>query len=237
MEADAEAAFPAPPDDVASAQRESEAVTSSQHRRRRPIRADHVANVDAMYNHVNEDASHFPRTRATGRDNTANSFHEISAPTSRQRPSHATTDSNPLQQQSQQQFSGSNSNLNSAFLKHRARFNSNNSNSNSSNGFLVNGQDDDAKMQAFHSVSSTRPTRSRSQPAVHHLNQLGELQSVGGSSRQLHSGNQQRGGLEVRRTTGTNWCFELNNLHFLHIFLNQTVFESSRRNFASHDRV
>ena len=68
MEADAEAAFPAPPDDVTQQQQQQQQQQQPEttHRRRRPIRADHDANMEAMYNHHAQRQRHLTST-ATGR--------------------------------------------------------------------------------------------------------------------------------------------------------------------------
>ena len=185
MEADAEAAFPAPPDDVTQPQEPppppQDVVTS--HRRRRPIRADHEANMESMYNHHNappeeHNEKSYVRTRSGSRDSTVgNMFNDISSSRQRQ----IRSDSNLVQQQQNhnvpqshhqsssnpQQYGTNSNNLNSAFLKTRARFAKQNQYS----------QDDDSKLHA-QQMPLQRTSRSRSQPAVHHLHNMnnGELQ-------------------------------------------------------------
>ena len=210
MEADAEAAFPAPPDDAMTPTKDL-MTSQPQQRRRRPIRGDHETNMEVMFNHVTEEPAPYPRTRSGSRDITGDP--SVPKPT-RQRP--LRSDGNNMQQQQQQQTSTtlqqlkaqslqqlkaqslqqqqhnvsqlqqqqySGNNINSVFLKNRARFNS-----------KYSGQDDDAKMMA-----RQRTTRSHSQPAVHHLHHLtnGDLQPAGSSNRQLQHGDQQRAVFEV----------------------------------------
>ena len=51
MEADAEAAFPAPPDGVTHQEPPEVIASQQQHRRLRPVRPDHNANMEVVYNH------------------------------------------------------------------------------------------------------------------------------------------------------------------------------------------
>ena len=183
MEADAEAAFPAPPDDIIQQQQQQQETT---HRRRRPIRADHDANMEAMYNHHAAPApsdehsertlASYVRTRSGSRDSATNLFsNDISA--SRQRP--ARPDSNSMmQQQSNQPASQSSTNnhqqkytsnqSNSAFLRTRARF---------AKQSQQYSQDDAGPAAHAHAhghqvVPLQRTSRSHSQPAVHHLHNM-----------------------------------------------------------------
>ena len=187
MEADAEAAFPAPPDDVIQQQQQQQETA---HRRRRPIRANHDAKLDAMYSHhaaptpapsdeLSERTSvSYVRTRSGSRDNVGNVFgNDISA--SRQRS--ARPDSNSMQQQGNQAASQSRNNSNS----HQQKYTSNQSNSaflRTRARFAKQSQysQDDAAAAAAHAHAHTqhqvaplqRTSRSHSQPAVHHLHSM-----------------------------------------------------------------
>ena len=194
MEADAEAAFPAPPDDVSQQQQQQQETT---HRRRRPIRADHDANMEAMYNHqaapaasdevIERTPASYVRTRSGSRDNLGNVFgNDISA--SRQRS--ARPDSNSMQQQSNQpapQSSNSNhqpkyssNQSNSAFLRTRARF------AKQSQQYSQDDAGPAAHVHAHgHQVTPLqRTTRSHSQPAVHHLHNMNAAGVGGGEFQQ-----------------------------------------------------
>ena len=195
MEADAEAAFPAPPDDVIQQQQQQQETT---HRRRRPIRADHDANMDAMYRHhaaptpapsdelSERTPASYVRTRSGSRDNVGNVFgNDISA--SRQRL--ARPDSNSMQQQGNQAASQSNnssnshqqkytsSQSNSAFLRTIARF------AKQSQQYSQDDAGAAARVHAHaqHQVAPLqRTSRSHSQPAVHHLHNMNSAGGVGG---------------------------------------------------------
>ena len=199
MEADVEAAFPAPPDDVIQQQQQQQETT---HRRRRPIRADHDANMDAMYSHHAAPASapsddlgertpaSYVRTRSGSRDNVGNVFgNDISA--SRQRS--ARPDSNSMQQQGNQAASQSSNSSNNhqqqkytsnqtnfAFLRTRARFAKQSQYSQDDAAAAAH-----AHTHAQHHVAPLqRTSRSHSQPAVHHLLNMNTTGGGGGEFQQ-----------------------------------------------------